>query len=293
MSDTCGGRLPFRCPRFPHHTLEHRPGHGTSASAVRGTRAARGTGDVPGLRAAAGDVHTVGIAGVDGDPADPALGAEQDTGRGEDLLVVLDPGALGDTRVRSQGAGQSCQPAAQGARRVGPGLRSDRQLLEPGEVLEPLLRSLGLAASEIPANHEAQGRLYRTLLAGPAPARPAGQRGFGGAGPPAAPGQPVLLRRRHQPQPARRSRGPGRGTHPAVGPPPAGRGPRAAERGTRRGPALRRTARGRRTDPAVRQSSAGAACGRRQAGGRSGPAPGRSGHRDVRGQPAGGAEAGR
>ncbi|MCX4589126.1 hypothetical protein OG819_04995 [Streptomyces sp. NBC_01549] len=61
---------------------------------MRGTRAACGTGDVPGLRAAAGDVHTVGIAGVDGDPADPALGAEQDTGRGEDLLVVLDPGAL-------------------------------------------------------------------------------------------------------------------------------------------------------------------------------------------------------
>jgi hypothetical protein len=45
-------------------------------------------------------VHTVGIADVDGDPADPALGAEQDTGRGEDLLVVLDSGALGDTRAR-------------------------------------------------------------------------------------------------------------------------------------------------------------------------------------------------
>ncbi|WP_329532303.1 NB-ARC domain-containing protein [Streptomyces sp. NBC_01450] len=133
---------------------------------MRGTRAARGAGEVPGLRAAAGDVHTVGIAGVDGYPADPALGAEQDAGRGEDLLVVLDPEALGDTRIRSQGAGQSCHPATQDARRVGPGLRSDRQPLEPGEVLEGLLRSLGLAAPEIPANHEAQGRLYRTLLAG-------------------------------------------------------------------------------------------------------------------------------
>ncbi|MCX5355583.1 BTAD domain-containing putative transcriptional regulator [Streptomyces mirabilis] len=46
------------------------------------------------------------------------------------------------------------------------GFDHDRQPLEPGEVLELLLRSLGLAASEIPANHEAQGRLYRTLLAG-------------------------------------------------------------------------------------------------------------------------------
>ncbi|MCX4456946.1 hypothetical protein OG585_30710 [Streptomyces sp. NBC_01340] len=33
-------------------------------------------------------------------------------------------------------------------------------------MLELLLRSLGLAASEIPANHEARGRSYRILPAG-------------------------------------------------------------------------------------------------------------------------------
>ncbi|MDO0913233.1 BTAD domain-containing putative transcriptional regulator [Streptomyces sp. DT2A-34] len=46
------------------------------------------------------------------------------------------------------------------------GFDYDRSPLEPGEALELLLRSLGLAASEIPANHEAQGRVFRTLLAG-------------------------------------------------------------------------------------------------------------------------------
>lgn len=46
------------------------------------------------------------------------------------------------------------------------GFDHDRQPLEPGEALELLLRSLGVPASEIPANHEAQGRVYRTLLAG-------------------------------------------------------------------------------------------------------------------------------
>ncbi|MGW1505959.1 AfsR/SARP family transcriptional regulator [Streptomyces mirabilis] len=46
------------------------------------------------------------------------------------------------------------------------GFDHDRQPLEPGEALELLLRSLGLAASEIPPNHEAQGRVLRTLVAG-------------------------------------------------------------------------------------------------------------------------------
>lgn len=45
------------------------------------------------------------------------------------------------------------------------GFDHDRQPLEPGEALELLLRGLGLTASEIPANHEAQGRVFRTLLA--------------------------------------------------------------------------------------------------------------------------------
>ncbi|MEU0036487.1 BTAD domain-containing putative transcriptional regulator [Streptomyces sp. NPDC006333] len=45
------------------------------------------------------------------------------------------------------------------------GFDHDRQPLEPGEALELLLRSLGLAASEIPPHHEAQGRVFRTLLA--------------------------------------------------------------------------------------------------------------------------------
>jgi len=45
------------------------------------------------------------------------------------------------------------------------GFDHDRQPLKPGEALELLLRSLGLAASEIPANDEAQARVYRTLLA--------------------------------------------------------------------------------------------------------------------------------
>ncbi|MEV0909136.1 NB-ARC domain-containing protein [Streptomyces hokutonensis] len=45
------------------------------------------------------------------------------------------------------------------------GFDHDRQPLEPGEALELLLRSLGLTASEIPPHHEAQGRVFRTLLA--------------------------------------------------------------------------------------------------------------------------------
>jgi DNA-binding SARP family transcriptional activator len=45
------------------------------------------------------------------------------------------------------------------------GFDHDRQPLEPGKALELLLRSLGLAASEIPPHHEAQGRVFRTLLA--------------------------------------------------------------------------------------------------------------------------------
>jgi predicted ATPase len=45
------------------------------------------------------------------------------------------------------------------------GFDHDRHPLEPGEALELLLRSLGLAASEIPPHHEAQGRVFRTLLA--------------------------------------------------------------------------------------------------------------------------------
>ncbi|WP_329314894.1 AfsR/SARP family transcriptional regulator [Streptomyces sp. NBC_01262] len=45
------------------------------------------------------------------------------------------------------------------------GFDHDRQPLQPNEALELLLRSLGLVASEIPSNVEAQGRVYRTLLA--------------------------------------------------------------------------------------------------------------------------------
>ncbi|MFF2252269.1 BTAD domain-containing putative transcriptional regulator [Streptomyces sp. NPDC058142] len=45
------------------------------------------------------------------------------------------------------------------------GFDHDRQPLEPREALELLLRSLGLAAAEIPPHHEAQGRVFRTLLA--------------------------------------------------------------------------------------------------------------------------------
>jgi DNA-binding SARP family transcriptional activator len=45
------------------------------------------------------------------------------------------------------------------------GFDHDRQPLQPGEALELLLRGLGLAASEIPPHHEAQGRVFRTLLA--------------------------------------------------------------------------------------------------------------------------------
>ncbi|GGQ08268.1 SARP family transcriptional regulator [Streptomyces griseomycini] len=46
------------------------------------------------------------------------------------------------------------------------GFDPDRRPLEPGEALELLLRGLGLAASEIPPHHEAQGRVFRTLLSG-------------------------------------------------------------------------------------------------------------------------------
>ncbi|MFD8030921.1 BTAD domain-containing putative transcriptional regulator [Streptomyces sp. NPDC059717] len=46
------------------------------------------------------------------------------------------------------------------------GFDRDREPLEAGEALGLLLRSLGLAASEIPADEEEQSRLYRTVLAG-------------------------------------------------------------------------------------------------------------------------------
>ncbi|MFI7007542.1 AfsR/SARP family transcriptional regulator [Streptomyces sp. NPDC050145] len=46
------------------------------------------------------------------------------------------------------------------------GFDPDRPPLDPGEALGLLLRSLGVAASEIPSRLEAQGRVYRTLLAG-------------------------------------------------------------------------------------------------------------------------------
>ncbi|MFC5851755.1 BTAD domain-containing putative transcriptional regulator [Streptomyces chlorus] len=45
------------------------------------------------------------------------------------------------------------------------GFDHDRPHLKPNEALELLLRSLGLPASEIPSHEEAQGRVYRTLLA--------------------------------------------------------------------------------------------------------------------------------
>ncbi|MFI7408102.1 AfsR/SARP family transcriptional regulator [Streptomyces sp. NPDC049627] len=45
------------------------------------------------------------------------------------------------------------------------GFDHDRPPLTAGEALELLLRGLGLPASEIPLHEEAQGRLYRTLLA--------------------------------------------------------------------------------------------------------------------------------
>ncbi|MEV0414328.1 AfsR/SARP family transcriptional regulator [Streptomyces sp. NPDC050448] len=46
------------------------------------------------------------------------------------------------------------------------GFDHDRQPLQSHEALELLLRSLGLAASEIPSNDEAQARVYRTLTTG-------------------------------------------------------------------------------------------------------------------------------
>ncbi|MDF3144965.1 MULTISPECIES: BTAD domain-containing putative transcriptional regulator [unclassified Streptomyces] len=46
------------------------------------------------------------------------------------------------------------------------GFDHDRPPLKAGEALELLLRGLGLRASEIPLNDEAQARAYRTLLAG-------------------------------------------------------------------------------------------------------------------------------
>ncbi|MFK4105599.1 AfsR/SARP family transcriptional regulator [Streptomyces sp. NPDC019531] len=46
------------------------------------------------------------------------------------------------------------------------GFDHDRRPLEPAEALELLLSGLGLAASEIPPDHEAQSRVFRTLLAG-------------------------------------------------------------------------------------------------------------------------------
>jgi hypothetical protein len=152
------------------------------------------------------------------------------------------------------------------------GFDHDRQPLEPGEALELLLRSLGLAASEIPPHHEAQGRVFRTLLAGRRMLVLLDNAASAEQVRPLLPSGPtccVLVTSRNR-----------------LGDLVAHDGAHALpldlllpaearallSREPRRGPGRRRRHRGRRTDPAVRQPSAGAARGRRQAGGRSGPA---------------------
>ena len=66
----------------------------------------------------------------------------------------------------SWGDGNPLTPATDGADGFEPWEMQATTTDQIREALEQLLRSLGLAASEIPSHHEAQGRVFRTQLAG-------------------------------------------------------------------------------------------------------------------------------
>ncbi|WP_351237558.1 BTAD domain-containing putative transcriptional regulator [Streptomyces sp. NPDC002133] len=115
--------------------------------------------------------NTAGFAGRAGELArlHALLPPEQDRGPANTVVISAIGGAagIGKTALAVHWAHQvrDCFPDGQLYVNLH-GFDHDRQPLDPGEALELLLRSLGLAASEIPPNHEAQGRVFRTLLSG-------------------------------------------------------------------------------------------------------------------------------
>ncbi|MFF7603540.1 AfsR/SARP family transcriptional regulator [Streptomyces mirabilis] len=115
--------------------------------------------------------NTAGFAGRTGELArlHALLPPQQDRGPANTVVISAIGGAagIGKTALAVHWAHQVRDRFPDGQLYVNlHGFDHDRQPLEPGEALELLLRSLGLAASEIPPHHEAQGRVFRTLVAG-------------------------------------------------------------------------------------------------------------------------------
>ncbi|MGW8881219.1 AfsR/SARP family transcriptional regulator [Streptomyces mirabilis] len=115
--------------------------------------------------------NTAGFAGRTGELArlHTLFPPEQDRGPANTVVISAIGGAagIGKTALAVHWAHQVRDRFPDGQLYVNlHGFDHDRQSLEPGEALELLLRSLGLAASEIPPHHEAQGRVFRTLVAG-------------------------------------------------------------------------------------------------------------------------------
>ncbi|MFF4258783.1 BTAD domain-containing putative transcriptional regulator [Streptomyces sp. NPDC001663] len=113
---------------------------------------------------------TAGFAGRTGELArlHALLPPEQDRGPTNAVVISAIGGAagIGKTALAVHWAHQVRDRFPDGQLYVNlHGFDHDRQPLAPGEALELLLRSLGLEASDIPSNDEAQARLYRTLLA--------------------------------------------------------------------------------------------------------------------------------
>nr|WP_079173975.1 BTAD domain-containing putative transcriptional regulator [Streptomyces mirabilis] len=115
--------------------------------------------------------NTAGFAGRTGELArlHTLLPPEQGRGPANTVVISAIGGAagIGKTALAVHWAHQVRDRFPDGQLYVNlHGFDHDRQPLEPGEALELLLRSLGLAASEIPPHHESQGRVFRTLVAG-------------------------------------------------------------------------------------------------------------------------------
>jgi DNA-binding SARP family transcriptional activator/tetratricopeptide (TPR) repeat protein len=111
-----------------------------------------------------------GFAGRSGELArlHALLPPEQDQGPANTVVISAIGGAagIGKTALAVHWAHQVRDRYPDGQLYINlHGFDHDRQPLEPGEALELLLRGLGLAASEIPPHHEAQSRVFRTLLA--------------------------------------------------------------------------------------------------------------------------------
>ncbi|MEU8565719.1 BTAD domain-containing putative transcriptional regulator [Streptomyces cyaneofuscatus] len=128
---------------------------------------------MPGERATPAELphNTPGFAGRTAELGllDALLAAAQDPAAANTVVISAIGGAagIGKTALAVHWAHQVRERFPDGQLYVNlQGFDQDRRPLEPGEALGLLLRSLGLAASEIPPHHEAQGRVFRTLLAG-------------------------------------------------------------------------------------------------------------------------------